>query len=77
MAQRPTRVFHNVQEFEVAAEDATKSAMQSTVKFFADRLREMAIDHIYNNAYKTKWYQRTNWLNDDKAVEGYIYKNVK
>lgn len=75
MAQKPSRVYHNFRAFQIDTENATKSAMQSTVNYFKKMLLEFAREDIYNNAYKKKWYDRTDWLKDDNAVEGYIYKN--
>ena len=77
MAKLPSKVFHSIAEFESAAENATKKAMQSTVNYFKKMLFEFANNAIYNNAYKVKWYERTNWLKDDNAIETYIFKNMK
>lgn len=71
------RVFQTLAEFESEAESATKEALLYTLNYFKGRLRDIAVAHIYNNAYKKKWYNRTHWLNDDDAVEAYIYKNSK
>lgn len=77
MAGLPSRVFQSFAEFEDAAESATKKALIWTLNHFKRELKNLATDHIYNNAYKPKWYNRTHWLNDNDAIEAYIYKNVK
>lgn len=77
MAKIPSKVFHSIAEFEGAAENATKKAMNSTVNHFKKVLFEFANNAIYNNAYKAKWYTRTNWLKDENAIESYIFKNMK
>ena len=77
MAGLPSRVFQTLAEFENEAESATKKALLYTLNYFKGRLRDIAIAHIYNNVYKKKWYNRTHWLNNDDAVESYIYKNSK
>ena len=77
MAGLPSRVFKTLAEFEGEAERATKEALLMTLNHFKSRLREIAVTHIYNNVYKRKWYQRTNWLTEDDAIEAYVYKNVK
>ena len=71
------RVFHTLAEFEESAEQSTKIALIYTLNYFKNKFKEIAIEDIYNNAYKAKWYVRTNWLEDDDAIEDYIYKNVK
>ena len=77
MARVPSRVFHNMAEFEAETEMITKNAMKSTVEYFKKMLSEFAQEDIYNNAYKATWYVRTNWLKADDAIEAYIYKNTK
>lgn len=77
MAGLPSRVFQSFAEFEDAAENATKIALNWTLNYFKNRLREYAKTYIYNNAYKVKWYSRTNWLKEKDAIESYIYKNTK
>ncbi len=77
MAGLPSRVFQSFAEFEDAAEKATKQALIWTLNHFRRELRNLAIEHIYNNAYKPKWYNRTHWLKDNDAIEAYIYKNAK
>ena len=72
-----SRVFHTLAEFEADAEQTTKAALTYTLDYFKDKFIEIAKAHIYNNAYKAKWYDRTNWLEDENAIEVYIYKNVK
>lgn len=73
----PSRTFSTLAEFEDAAESATKKAMIWTLNYFKHKLSDLAESHIYNNAYKCKWYHRTNWLKEKDAIEGYIYKNTK
>ena len=72
-----SRVFHTLAEFEEDAEQTTKAALTYTLDYFKDEFRKIAEADIYNNAYKAKWYDRTNWLEDENAIEVYIYKNVK
>ena len=82
MAQlkRPISVkadFTNLKDIEADIEIRTKRALNNVLYSFKKELREMAISHIYNNAYQKKWYHRTHWLNEDDAIEQYIYKNTK
>jgi hypothetical protein len=77
MARVPSRVFHNMAEFEAETEMITKNAMKSTVEYFKKMLSEFAQKDIYNNAYKATWYVRSNWLKAEDAIEAYIYKNTK
>ena len=72
-----SRVFHTLAEFEEDAEQTTKAALTYTLDYFKDEFIKIAKADIYNNAYKAKWYDRTNWLEDENAIEVYIYKNVK
>lgn len=72
-----SRVFHTLAEFEEDAEQTTKAALTYTLDYFKDKFEEIVKADIYNNAYKAQWYDRTNWLEDENAIEIYIYKNVK
>ena len=71
-----TADFSSIKEFEVFAEQACKIAMKNTLQHFKKILFKYAENSVYN-AYQPKWYTRTNWLKDDKAIETYIYKNTK
>ena len=72
-----SRIFHTLAEFEEDAEQTTKAALIYTLDYFKEEFRKIIETDIYNNAYKAKWYDRTNWLEDENAIEIYIYKNVK
>ena len=72
-----SRVFHTLAEIEEEASKTTKTALLYTLTYFEKKFKEIATKHIYDNAYKAKWYERTNWLNNDDAIEAYVYKNTK
>ena len=83
MAQLPSRAisvkadYSSIKDFEADAQKATKLALELTLSYFIKELREIIKNYIYNNAYKAKWYERTEWFNDENAIESYIYQNVK
>lgn len=72
-----SRIFHTLAEFEEEAEQTTKSALIYTLDYFKDKFEDIIEADIYNNAYKATWYNRTNWMKDENALEVYIYKNIK
>ena len=76
MAQKASRVFHSLEEFEAEAEVATKLAMQETAEELKEHLHQFVEQLIYN-AYTPTFYERTNSLLDERAIEAYVYKNVK
>ena len=76
MAQLGRRVFHNLQEIQQEGIEATRWALKETLKSFKNELQSLIKSHIYENAYKSKWYDRTNFLLDDEAIELYTYKNT-
>ena len=77
MAGLPSRVFLSKVELEGTLEAAAKLALVNTLKHFKKEFRKIAVSHIYKNAYTPKWYERTHWLEDEDALEYYIYKNSK
>lgn len=75
MSQKPKRIYHNIKEFELDAEKATKIAMDRTLEKFKEELKRFIQSMVYN-VYQPKWYKRTNSLLQDSTLETYIYKNA-
>lgn len=76
MAQLGRRVFHNLQEIQQEGIEATRWALDKTLESMKKRLQKLIESHIYQNAYKRKWYDRTDYLLQDDAIELYTYKNT-
>ena len=73
--QKPSRIYHNLIEFNQDTERSTKLALERTLYKFKDDLYEFIKSDVYN-AYSPKWYERTNSLQDKSTIETYIYKNI-
>ena len=76
MAQLGRRVFHNLQEIQQEGIEATRWALNETLKALRKKLQKLIESHIYENAYQSKWYDRTGFLLNDDAIELYTYKNT-